>query len=47
MFKMLKNPILKVKLSRIKKKIPTCTKYPILQNELYVDEKLIKKKKSI
>ncbi len=41
---MLRNPILKVKLRRIFKNISTCTKCPILQNGLHVDEILIKKK---
>jgi hypothetical protein len=41
---MLKNPILKVELSIIYKKISTCTKCPILQNGLHVDEILIQKK---
>jgi hypothetical protein len=36
MFKMLKNPILKVELSRILKIIYTCTKCLILQNGLYI-----------
>jgi len=40
-FKILKEPILKVGLSRIKKNVSTCTKYPILQNGLHVDETLI------
>ncbi len=40
-FKMLKNPILKVELSRISKNISTCTKCPVLQNGLHVDEILI------
>jgi hypothetical protein len=43
MFKMLKNPILKVKLDRILKKNYTCTKCLILQNGLNVDEILILK----
>jgi ketopantoate reductase len=41
MFKMLKNPILKVKLNKILKNISTCTKCLILQNGLNVDEILI------
>jgi len=41
MFKMLKNPILKVELSKIFKIMYTCTKCLILQNGLYVDEILI------
>ncbi len=41
MFKMLKNPILKVELNRILKIIFICTKCPILQNGLHVDEILI------
>jgi hypothetical protein len=41
MFEMLKNPILKVKLSRIFKNISICTKCSILQNGLHVDEILI------
>ncbi len=40
-FKNLKNPILKVRLSRILKNVSTCTKCPILQNGLYIDEILI------
>jgi hypothetical protein len=44
MFKMLKNPILKVKLSRIFFNISTYTKCSILQNGLHVDEILIFKK---
>jgi hypothetical protein len=43
-FKMLKNPILKVELSRFFQKNSTCTKCLILQNGLHVDEILIKKK---
>ncbi len=43
MFKMLKKSILKIELSRILKIISTCTKCPILQNGLHVDEILIKK----
>jgi hypothetical protein len=42
-FKNLKNPILKVRLSRILKNVSTCTKCPILQNGLYIDEILILK----
>jgi hypothetical protein len=42
-FKILKNPILKVRLSRILKNVFTCTKCPILQNGLHVDEILILK----
>ncbi len=38
MFKMLKNLILKVELSRFLKKNSTCTKCLILQNALHVDE---------
>ncbi len=38
---MLKNPILKVKLSRIFKNVSTCKKCPILQNGLHVNELLI------
>ncbi len=41
MFKML-IPILKLKLNRILKNISTCPKCLILQNELHVDEILIK-----
>jgi hypothetical protein len=41
-FKMLKNLILKVELSRIKKNIFIYTRCQILQNGLYVDEMLIK-----
>jgi hypothetical protein len=44
MFKMLKNLILKVELSRIFKNISTCTKCQILQNGLHVGEILIFKK---
>jgi hypothetical protein len=44
MFKMLKDPILKVELNRIKKIISICTKCPILQNGLHVNEILIFKK---
>jgi hypothetical protein len=40
-FKMLKNPILKVELSKKNLNISTCTKCPILQNGLHVDEILI------
>jgi hypothetical protein len=40
-FQMLKNPILKVELSRIFKNISIWTKCPILQNGLIVDEILI------
>jgi hypothetical protein len=40
-FKMLKNPILKVELSRIFKNVSTCNKGPILQNGLHVNELLI------
>jgi hypothetical protein len=36
MLKMLKNPILKVELSRIFKDISICRKCPILQNGLHV-----------
>ncbi len=38
---MLRNPILKIKLSRIFKNISTCTKCSILQNGLHVDEMFI------
>jgi hypothetical protein len=38
MFKMLKIPILKVELYRIKKITSSCTKCLILQNGLHVDE---------
>jgi hypothetical protein len=41
MLKLLKTPILKMELSRIFKNISTCTKCPILQNELHVNEILI------
>jgi hypothetical protein len=41
MFKILRNPILKVELSRILKIIFSCKKCPILQNGLHVDEILI------
>jgi hypothetical protein len=41
MFKILKNCILKIGLSRIFKNVFTCTKCPILQNGLHVDEILI------
>jgi hypothetical protein len=44
MFKMLKNPILKLELSRIFKNVSTSTKCPILQNGLIVYEILIIKK---
>jgi len=37
-FKMLKNPILKVELNKISKNVFTFTKCPILQNGLHVDE---------
>jgi hypothetical protein len=40
-FKMLKNPILKLGLNRNFKNVSTCTKCPILQNGLHVDEILI------
>jgi hypothetical protein len=40
-FKMLKNPILKVELNKILENVYTCTKCLILQNELHVDEILI------
>jgi hypothetical protein len=43
-FESLKNPILKVGLSRILKNVFTCTKCLILQNVLHVDEILILKK---
>jgi len=43
-FKMLKNLLLKVELSRIFKNVFTCTRCQILQNGLHVDEILIKKK---
>jgi len=42
--KMLKNPILKVDLNRILQNASTCTRCPILQNGLHVDEISIKKK---
>jgi hypothetical protein len=38
MFKMLKNPILKVELSGFFKNISTCIKCPILQNGLNENE---------
>ncbi len=41
MLKMLKNPILKVEWSKFFKNVSTCTKFPILQNGLHVDEILI------
>jgi len=41
MFKMLKNSILKVELSRIFKNISTYTKCPILQSGLHINEILI------
>jgi hypothetical protein len=41
MLKILKNPIFKEELSGIFKIISTCTKCPILQNGLHVDEILI------
>ncbi len=47
MFKMLKNPILKVELSRILKIISTCIICLILQNGLHVDEILILKKNQL
>jgi hypothetical protein len=40
-FKMLKKPILKVKLSKFFKNASTYTRCPILQNGLHVDEILI------
>jgi hypothetical protein len=40
-FKVLKNPISKIRLSKIFKNVSTCTKCPILQNGLHVDEILI------
>jgi hypothetical protein len=40
-FYMLKNPILKVELSRVFKNISTHTKRPFLQNGLHVNEILI------
>jgi hypothetical protein len=40
-FKVLKKPILKVELNRIFENVSTCTKCPILQNGLHVDEILI------
>ncbi len=40
---MLKNSILKVKWNKIEKKNSTCTKCPIFQNGLHVDEILILK----
>jgi hypothetical protein len=43
-FKFLKNPILKVGLSRTFKNVYTCTKCPILQNGLHVNEILLFKK---
>jgi len=43
-FKMLKNLLLKVELSRIFKNVFTCMRCQILQNGLHVDEILIKKK---
>jgi hypothetical protein len=43
-FKMLKDFILKVELSRIFKNAFTCTRCQILQNGLHVDEILILKK---
>jgi hypothetical protein len=46
-FKMLKNSILKVELSRIFLKNSTCTKCLILQNGLHVDEILILKKNQL
>jgi hypothetical protein len=38
---MLKKPILKIKLNTIFENVSTCTKSPILQNGLDVDETLI------
>ncbi len=43
----MENPILKVKLSRVFKNISICTRCPILQNELHVDEILIFKKSQV
>jgi len=43
----MKNPILKVELNIILKKVSTCTKCPILQNGLHADEILIKKKNQL
>jgi hypothetical protein len=43
-FRMMKNPILKVGLTRIFKNVSTCTKCSILQNGLHVNEILILKK---
>jgi len=40
-FKTLRNPILKVELSKVSLNNYTCTKCPILQNGLHVDEILI------
>jgi hypothetical protein len=40
-FKILTNPILKVKWSRNFKDVSTCTKCPILQNGLHVNEILL------
>jgi len=40
-FKILKNPVLKIRLNRILKNVSTCTKCPIVQNGLHVDEILI------
>jgi hypothetical protein len=44
MFKMMKKSILKIELSIILKIISTCTKCPVLQNGVHVDEILIFKK---
>jgi hypothetical protein len=41
----MKNPILKVELNIFLKNVYTCTKCPILQNGLHVDEILIFLKK--
>jgi hypothetical protein len=43
-FKILKNPIFKIKLSKIVLNVSTCTKCLILQNGLHVNEILILKK---
>jgi hypothetical protein len=44
LFKILKNPILKLELSRFFLNVYICTKCSILQNGLHVDEMLIFKK---
>jgi hypothetical protein len=43
-FKILKNPIVKIELNRIFKNVVTCTRCIILQNRLHVDAILFLKK---